>query len=335
MRGLRRRGLLRAARVDGFLLALFAALGLASVVPEIGATGGPLAPEVTTKGAIALVFFLHGARLSRKTLHRGLVNLRLHALIQVTTFAVFPLLGLLGAWALTAYGDGSFAIWAPGLLLLSALPSTISSAVVLTATARGDVAAAVFNAALSNLAAAVITPVWVVLLLETGTQQLALGPTLLSLSLLLLAPFLLGQALHTILARHLERHRQKLSWLERGLIVALVFTAFSDFFKDDSQVPSWLAALAVLVVCSLILATVKVGLWWISKKFGIDDGARITALFCGSHKSLATGVPLAQLIFGTGAHLGPLLVPLLIYHPLQLVVGGWLSERLARRSPPT
>src|SRR5690606_38964466 len=104
---------------------------------------------------------LHGARLSRSALRQGLTNLRLHSLIQLTTFVAFPLFGLL----LKATLGATLGMWLPGLLLLCALPSTIAAAVVLTASSRGDVGAAVFNAALSNLAAALLTPVWVMLLL--------------------------------------------------------------------------------------------------------------------------------------------------------------------------
>lgn len=327
------RGMFARLRLDGFLLSLVAALALAFIVPEFGATGGPLQPAVTTKLVVALVFFLHGVRLSRTALRQGVGNIKLHGLIQATTFIAFPLVGLVLLSALSLASTPRLDVWLPGVLLLCALPSTISSAVVLTAASRGDVGAAVFNAALSNLAAAFLTPLWVMLLMGGATHQVQLGQTLLSLTALLLAPFFFGQLLQPYLLAYANRYHKALSWLERALIVALVFTAFCDFFLEPSQLPSWVAALEVFVWCVFLLTIAKLGLWWASKALGLSYAARICALFCGSHKSLATGIPLAQVMFGSGAHLGPLLVPLLIYHPLQLMVGGWLVERLKQRQP--
>jgi sodium/bile acid cotransporter 7 len=178
---------------DWFLLGMIAATALAWAWPAPGAAGGWLHPGLVTKGGVALIFFLHGVLLSFGAMRAGALNWRLHAVVQGCTFLFFPLLGL----ALYAgLGDRVSPELKIGLVFLCALPSTVSSSVAMTATARGNVAGAVFNATLSSLLGVFLTPLWIALVLQTSGQTQPLGPVILDLLRWLVLPLAVGQALH-------------------------------------------------------------------------------------------------------------------------------------------
>lgn len=306
-----------------------AAVALAWLLPGPGAKGGSLHPELVNKLGVALIFFLHGLTLSFAALLAGTRKWRLHLLVQASTFLLFPALGLL---LLAAIGDRIDVGLRTGLFFLCALPSTVSSSVALTAAARGNVAAAVFNATLSSLLGVVLTPLWLSLVLGASGQALPLGSVVLDLVLWLVLPLLVGQAARPWLGDFAARHKPRINVVDRLTILLLVYTSFCDSVVAGVW-QSGGAALAVSsVVCAALLA-LALGLTWLfGRLLGFERADRIAALFCGSKKTLASGVPMARLIFGAHPHLAIILLPIMIYHPLQLVVGGWLASRLARTS---
>jgi sodium/bile acid cotransporter 7 len=302
---------------------------LAFAFPAPGARGGALHAEVLNKVGVALIFFLHGAALSLAALGAGTLRVRLHLVVQGTTFVVFPLLGLL---LVRALGPRLPAALSLGLFYLCALPSTVSSSVALTAAARGNVAAAVFNATLSSLLGVFATPLWVGLLLKTAGQSLPLGEVVLDLLTWLVLPLALGQLSRPLLAGFVERHRPRIAVLDRLTILLLVYTSFCDSVKSGVWSNSGPGpVLLTLVVSGALLGLVlkAVGLVCDALEFSGED--RIAAVFCASKKTLASGVPMAQLMFGAHPGLGLILLPIMIYHPLQLVVCGWLASRWAER----
>jgi sodium/bile acid cotransporter 7 len=315
---------------DWFLTGMAAAVALAWAIPEPGAKGGILHPEVLNKAGVSLVFFLHGLGLSFRALAAGTRKWQLHLLVQGSTFLLFPLLGVA---LLAVLGSRASVELRTGLFFLCALPSTVSSSVALTAAARGDVPAAVFNATLSSLLGVVLTPLWLSLVLGTAGHPLPFGAVVLDLCLWLVLPLGVGQALRPVFGEWAQRHKKSINVVDRLTILLLVYTSFCDSVQGgvwgSGAAPLVISALASLVLLALALVTT----WSAGKVLGFDRADRVVALFCGSKKTLASGVPMARLIFGAQPSLALVLLPIMIYHPLQLVVGGWLAGRLARQAP--
>jgi sodium/bile acid cotransporter 7 len=258
----------------------------------------------------------------------GVLNWRLHHVVQGFTFLVFPLIGL----ALMAGLDGHVAADLKlGVFYLCALPSTVSSSVAMTATARGNVAGAVFNATLSNLIGIFLTPLWVAVVMKTTGRSVPLGFVILDLFRWLVLPLAVGQALHPWLGGFAVRHKAKIGLVDRGTVLLLVYTSFCDSFKQDvwsghgsGQVVLVGGVCTALFVLVVVLTTVT------ARALGLAREDRVAAVFCGSKKTLASGVPMAKVIFGTHPGLGLILLPIMIYHPLQLIVCGLLAQRWGR-----
>lgn len=318
-------------RPDWFLLGMVAAVALAWLWPEPGAQGGSLHPELVNKLGVSLIFFLHGLTLSFAALAAGTRKWKLHLVVQSCTFVAFPVLGLVLLLLTAGKVDQNLRI---GLFFLCALPSTVSSSVALTATARGDVPAAVFNATLSSLLGVVLTPLWLQLVLGASGQALPFGRVVLDLVLWLVLPLCVGQVLRPWLGAFAGRHKARISVLDRLTILLLVYTSFCDSVKAGV----WSRGASTLAIAAaasfVLLAATMLLVWTASRVLGFSMSERITALFCGSKKTLASGVPMARLIFGAAPGLGLMLLPIMIYHPLQLVVGGWLAGHFARRPVP-
>lgn len=314
---------------DWFLFGLGAAIALAWAAPGPGAPDGWLHPEILTKAAVALIFFLHGARLSLAALRDGALNWRLHLCVQMGTFLLFPVLGL-GIYFMM---HGRIAEDLDlGLFFLCALPSTISSAIILTGMARGNVAGAVFNATLSNLIGVVVTPLWITGEMRTSGHMQPLTPVVLDLVRWLVVPLIVGQVMRRWIGEFLNRHRPATTLVDRGAILLIVYTAFCDSFRKgvwSNYAGSQLVV--VLLICAGLFTVVILAIAAVTRALGFPWEDRIAAMFCGSKKTLAAGVPMAKLIFGSQPGLGLILLPVMLYHPLQLVICGVLAQRWNRQ----
>ncbi len=314
-------------RPDWFLLGMGLAVALAWLLPGPGAKGGSLHPELVNKLGVSLIFLLHGLTLSFAALSAGARNWRLHLLVQACTFLLCPLLGLL---LLASVGRHLSVDLRTGLFFLCALPSTVSSSVALTATAKGNVPAAVFNATLSSLLGVLLTPLWLTLVLGAAGRGLPVVSVILDLLKWLVLPLFIGQLLRPLLGRFAARHKARISVLDRLTILLLVYTSFCDSVQDGVWHAGGSALLVSVLASIAILAATMLIVWRTSRALGFTLADRIAALFCGSKKTLASGVPMARLIFGAHPGLAIILLPIMLYHPLQLVVGGWLAGRFAR-----
>jgi sodium/bile acid cotransporter 7 len=251
--------------------------------------------------------------------------------VQGSTFLLFPLLGL---GLLRVAGARLSPDLSTGLFFLCAIPSTVSSSVALTAAARGDVAVAVFNATLSSLLGVLLTPLWLSLVLGTSGHAFPFGAVVLDLTLWLVLPLALGQVMRPLLASYAARQKARINAADRSTILLLVYTSFCDSVAGGVW-QRGVTAISLAVAAAALLLGVALGLTWLAgRALGFERAERIAALFCGSKKSLASGVPMARLIFGAQPGLALILLPLMIYHPLQLVVGGWLAGRLRTGAPP-
>ena len=318
-------------KLDGFLSGMVVAIVLAALFPSPGAEGGWLHPELLTKAGIALVFFLNGALLSFGALRDGVVRWRLHLIIQGATFVLFPLIGLA---FLAIAGRWITPDLRLGLFYLCAIPSTVSSSVAMTAAAKGNVPVAVFNATLSSLIGIAITPLWMSLLLRTSGQHLDVIHVFIDLTLWLVLPLVLGQLARPLIGTWLAAHRRLTQIADRGTILVLVYTSFCDSFATHIWSHNSPATLALVIAATLGLFFLVLGLLWkVCDRFGIAPAFRSAVVFCGTKKSLASGVPMAHLIFAANpAGLGLILLPIMIYHPLQLMICTPLASRWARQS---
>jgi sodium/bile acid cotransporter 7 len=219
-----------------------------------------------------------------------------------------------------------------GILFLCALPSTVQSSIAFTAMARGNVAAAVCSASASNFIGIFLTPLLVSVLVVRGAGSGSAFDSILSIVEQLLLPFLAGQFLRPRIGAWVDRHKPLLRWVDQGSILLVVYAAFSDSVIEGLwqklSVPALVALAAVsctMLAIALVLATV------VSRKLGFNKEDEIVIVFCGSKKSLASGVPMAKVLFPHGA-LGTIILPLMLFHQIQLMVCAILAQRFARRA---
>ena len=280
-----------------------------------------------TNVAIALLFFLYGARLSTQEALNGLKHWRLHLTVLAFTFVVYPLIGI-ALRPLTAVISHDMYL---GILFLTLVPSTVQSSVAFTSIAKGNVAGAIVSASASNLVGVIVTPLLVMLLMGTGGEVHIDTSVFGEIAMLLLAPFVLGQLTRRWVGRVAQSKATKV--VDRGSIAMVVYSAFSKGVVDGIWHSISLWDLAFLVVFAA--AFVAFMLWLTrkaSQKMGFNRADTIAIEFCGSKKSLATGLPMASVIFASGgASLGLLILPLMIYHQVQLMMCSWLAARYAQR----
>lgn len=312
-------------KFDWFLPGMVAATVLAWLFPEPGAAGGWLHPELLTKVGIALIFFLHGVALSFAALKAGTLRWPLHLVVQTSTFLLFPAMGL---GLMHVLGTRIPAELALGFFYLCALPSTVSSSVALTGAARGNVAGALFNATLSSLLGVFLTPLWVAFVLQSTGVSRPLAPVIGDLMLWLVLPLAIGQLCRPLLSRWASSNKSRINAADRMTILVLVYTSFCDSFKEGVwRDNGWVTLVLVIVIATVLFTVAMVVMGLSSRALGFSREDRIAAMFCGSKKTLASGVPMARLIFGAHPGIGLILLPIMIYHPLQLVICGVLAQR--------
>lgn len=311
--------------IDGFLLGLVSMVGLAWLLPDFGKSGGHLRMDSIAVYGVALVFLLYGLTLPPERMKAGLVNWRLHLLVQISTFLLFPAL----AWgAALALGGRVAPDLMLGFFFLAALPSAISSSVAMTSIARGNVAGAIFNATLSSLLGVVLTPLWVNWYLSTGGASLDLGKVLLKIVLLVLLPIVLGQILRPWARGWIERNMKWLKSLDRLTILLIVFNSFSDSVAEgvwNGQGGGFVAT--AVGGAALLFAFVFLFLRLVCRVLGFNREDSIAGVFCGTKKSLATGVPMAKIMFGASPALGLIIAPTILYHLIQLIAAGIIARK--------
>ena len=311
---------------DNFTLTLIATVILASLLPASGQTA--VAFGWVTNLAIALLFFLHGAKLSRQAIVAGAGHWRLHLLVFSLTFVLFPLLGLALKPVLSPLIGKDLYM---GMLFLCALPATVQSAIAFTSLARGNIPAAICSAAASSLFGIFLTPLLVTLLMNVHGESGSTVDAILKISVQLLLPFVAGQIARRWIGAWVGRNKSWLKFVDQGSILLVVYGAFSEAVIEGiwHQIPLWELG-GLVVACCVLLALVLMAATLLGKAFGFSHEDRITILFCGSKKSLATGVPMAQVLFA-GATMGVLILPLMLFHQIQLMVCAALAQRYANR----
>ena len=317
--------MLRRLLPDKFILWLLGAIALAWFAPVSAAPAA--AVDWVTYAAIFALFFLHGARLPREALIAGFSDVKLHFTILGITFGLFPLFGLAFALALPGLLDPM--IWT-GLLFLCVVPSTVQSSIAYTSMAGGNVAGAVAAAAFSNMAGVFLTPLLAGLILDAQGAAISAGG-MGRIFVLLFLPFLIGHALRPAIFPLIDKRPAITTIVDKGTILLAVYGAFSAAVVDRifARVPGEQIG-ALVGLCLLLLALVLGSAYAIGRLGRFDPGSRAAILFCGSVKSLASGAPMAKVLF-PGAATAMVLVPVMLYHTLQLLVCASIAGTLMRR----
>jgi sodium/bile acid cotransporter 7 len=315
----------RAFRIDPFIIALLIAAALGLLLPASGTVAKIV--DILKTAAIALLFFLQGVRLERAAVISGMTHWRLQLLTLASTFVLFPILGLALNWAVPGFLSDS--LWL-GVLFLCALPSTVQSSIAFTSIARGNVSAAVCAATASNLLGIAITPLLVAGLLKRHSDISPLEQVE-QIVLQLLVPFIAGQIVSRWLRPWAKRNSAVLSITDRGSIVLVVYAAFSAAMLAGAWSALKPIELAkILALSALLLGIVLVFTRFASRALRFSKPDEIAVVFCGSKKSLATGVPMANILFPP-AVVGLVILPIMIFHQLQLMVCAFLARRYAER----
>nr|WP_185027498.1 bile acid:sodium symporter family protein [Streptomyces candidus] len=313
--------------VDGYVLVLLGTVVLATLLPASGPAATVLG--YVTTGAVGFLFLLYGARLSTAEAVQGLKHWRLHLTVLAATFVAFPLLGL-AARALVPH------VLTPelytGLLFLCLVPSTIQSSIAFTSIARGNVAAAICAGSFSSIVGILLTPLLAALLISGGAAGFSLD-SLLRIVLQLLVPFVAGQVLRRWIGGYVTRHKKGLSYFDRGSILLVVYAAFSAGMVQGIWQQVSAARLGALIAVEAVLLAVMLALtWYGAKRLGFGRADRVAIQFAGSKKSLAAGLPMATVLFG--AHASLAVLPLMLFHQMQLMVCAVLARRRAGDVPP-
>jgi sodium/bile acid cotransporter 7 len=312
---------------DNFVLALAFSVAVASFLPCQGAVARAF--DHITAIAVGALFFLHGAKLSRESIVTGAAHWRLHIVVLASTFVLFPLLGLaLGPVLSPMVGPELYL----GILFLCVLPSTVQSSIALTSVARGNVPAAVCSASASNLAGIFLTPILVGFVLSMHGSAHSSLDSVLGIIAQLLLPFIAGQIARRWIGAWVARNKTLLKIVDQGSILLVVYTAFSEAVVQGlwHQLPmgslAWLlVADAALLAIAIVITTC------VSQRLGFSREDEVVLVFCGSKKSLASGVPIAKVLFA-GHAVGLMVLPLMLFHQMQLMLCAVLANRYARNA---
>lgn len=317
--------LLAKVGLNGFFFCLIGVIFLAYYFPTIGLHESPWhLPQIAEYG-VSIIFFFYGLKLSPQKLKSGLTNWKLHILIQTATFGLFPLLilslqNLLGV-------DKTSLFWI-GIFYLAVLPSTVSSSVVMVAIAKGNLPAAIFNASISSIIGIFITPLWMSGLLEQQDANFELFPVILRLCFEVLLPVIVGYVLHSQLGKWAERYNHVLRLFDQTIILLIVYTSFCESFAGGMFEGQSMRDLSILGAEMLAFFFLVFGLLYLlSSWLGFSYEDRVTVLFCGSKKSLVQGAVMGKVLFPNPVALGVVLLPLMMYHALQLLAGSIIAQQ--------
>ncbi|GAD90087.1 hypothetical protein VHA01S_032_00370 [Vibrio halioticoli NBRC 102217] len=313
---------------EWFLIGMVLAIVLAILTPDWGKSGGVLHLDTITVLGIALVFFLHGLGLSPKAISDGVTNWKLHIYVQCATFVAYPLLWLVFGKGMLAYMPAALAF---GFCYLFVLPSTISSSVAMTSIGKGNLPGAIFNASLSSILGVFITPLLIQAFMGMEGADLNLLDSVISISKMLLLPMVLGQLLRPWLLEWTQKHKSVVNKLDKYVILTIVYSAFCDSIEhgiwSDFSLPLLIAS---IVICFLVLVVMVHAIQWGARKVGFVHQDEVAAVFCGSKKTLAAGIPMAKVIFAHNPNLGMILLPIMLYHPIQIFYCAILANRYAK-----
>ena len=319
--------------LEPFVLLLFLSILLAYLAPEIGIDREPISLGDIATWGVSFIFFFYGLRLNREKLEAGLINVRLHILVHISTFIIFPLIMLAAMFACGALNTtgNTYYLWI-GAFFLAALPSTVSSSVVMVSIARGNMPAAIFNASISSLMGVFLTPLWMSIFLDGIDGAHGLTDVIVKLIIQVLIPVIAGGLLNARFGQFAERHKKTLRLFDQTIILLIVYTSFCDSFAKKMFASFGFTEILILSIAMVALFFVAYFIVYALcaiMKFNTED--TITALFCGSKKSLVHGSVMSKVLFSNPAIIGVVLLPTMLYHAYQLVIVSIIAKRFSKR----
>lgn len=314
--------------LDYFIAGIIAMIFLAKIYPQAGLDSGRWSLPQLSNWGVTVIFFFYGLRLSKAKLISGLSNWKLHLTVQLSTFLLFPLILLAIRPLFSQHED----LWL-GAFYLASLPSTVSSSVVMVSAAGGNIAAAIFNASISGLLGILLTPLWMSIVTSTEDGAGHLSDTMLKLFSQVLLPVLLGFFLQEKLGTFAERNKQSLKLFDQGIILTIVYTSFAEsfahnIFRDLQLEVIVFLGFSMLALFFLVFAIIN----RVCKLLGFNREDKITAVFCGSKKSLVHGTVMCKIIFNNVNTTGLILLPLMFYHALQLMIAAIISQKWSTKN---
>jgi len=313
-----------------FFFLMIGVIFLAWIYPPVGIEESPLQLPTIAGYGVSVIFFFYGAKLSPESLLSGLSKWRLHLTVQLSTFVLFPL--AVGALRLI-FKDYFSTNIGLGIFYLAALPSTVSSSIVMVSIARGNIAAAIFNASISSILGIFITPLLMSTVLGKSQAGFDIGHTILLLCLQVLLPVIIGLLLHSKLGGWVARYKTMLGKFDQFTILLIVYTSFCESFSGhmfDGFAISEIVILGAIMLSLFLAVFALMNQFSVWMKFKRED--RIVVIFCGSKKSLVQGAVMGKVLFPDQALLGVVLLPLMLYHALQLMIGSTIAKAMGKKA---
>jgi len=316
-------------KIDGFVLSIIATIGIAYIFPQWGIQESKFPISTISAIGISLIFFFYGLKLSPDKLKAGLKNWKLHLLVQTSTFLIFPLIVL--AFYPLLQNEEQETLWL-AFFFLAALPSTVSSSVVMVSMAKGNIPAAIFNASISGIIGIAITPLWMGLFVQDAQTDFDFTQIYTKLILQIILPVVLGVMLQRILGKFAQKYNKRLAMFDKSIILLIIYKSFAGSFEENIFGSVSVLDLMILFVAVLALFFIAFFLTgFVAKKLKFNTEDQITAQFCGTKKSLVHGTVFSKILFGNMASLGLILLPLMVFHATQIFILSIIAGKWGKR----
>ncbi|PKQ68503.1 hypothetical protein BZG01_04640 [Labilibaculum manganireducens] len=314
-------------KIDKFVLSIIAVISIAYIFPDWGTRESKIPIDTISAIGISLIFFFYGLKLSPTKLKEGIKNWKLHLLIQSSTFLIFPLLILV--FRPFIQNEEQKIIWL-AFFFLAALPSTVSSSVVMVSIAKGNIPAAIFNASISGIIGVVITPLWMGLFVQSAQTDFNFTDIYLKLIVQIILPVIMGVLLQRFFGEFAQKHNKHLTLFDKSIILLIIYKSFAASFEENifSSVSIWDLLLLIIAVL-LLFCLMFFFTGFLSKEMEFNTEDQITAQFCGTKKSLVHGTVFSKIIFGNIASIGIILLPLMLFHALQLLIISIVASKMS------
>jgi len=310
--------MLNKLKIDSFVIAIIVSIVIAYFLPQLGASDSPVPMDLISSIGISLIFFFYGLSLNSEAIKNGLKNWKLHLTVQSSTFILFPLL-VLPFFPL--FKDTSYELLWLAFLFLAALPSTVSSSVVMVSMAKGNLPAAIFNASISGIIGIILTPLWMMPFITQTDVAFNFSSIYIQLASEIVAPLILGLLLRKFLGMWAQKHKRQLNLFDKFIILLIIYKSFVRSFEDEIFTSVSLREMLIMVALVLLLFFIVYSLTgWFGKLLKFNHADRITNQFCGTKKSLVHGTVFSEALFGQTSVIGIILLPLMIYHAFQILV---------------
>lgn len=317
-------------KIDNFVISIIVVVVISYFFPQWSRSGSVIPLDKIASVGVAMIFFFYGLKLSSEKLKTGLNNWKLHVLVQLSTFLLFPLIVISFYPFVSSVDDQT--LWL-SFLFLAALPSTVSSSVVMVSMAKGNLPAAIFNASISGLIGIVITPLWMGMFMEQSATEFQLGDVYIKLVTEILVPVLLGLLLQRFWGKYALQYASQLSMFDKSIILIIIYKSFAHAFDEGIFESVGMIDLIFISGASLTLFYVVLFITgFLSDCLGFSIEDRITAQFCGTKKSLVHGTVFSKILFPESFPVAMILLPLMIFHALQILIVSVIAARWGRRS---